>query len=293
MPEERKHEVVYADIDDLRIDDLNVRGGAWDRDPDFIRDVKEAGILQPILVRPDPRGITKYSIVCGSRRYNAALDAGLTIVPCIIKELNDKQAMARSYAENTHRKDVPKWQNIAWVGKMVEKFGFEETERITGHSPITIEIYWNIFNLPHAVKGLLRGPHERTKHQKEYLLKFTPYALPDKLSVGIANLIATELGDCTTERMMEVAVFLLRRNFTQKIAEILLPYVKLCPDSTVEDVYNEVVKTAARTHRVDVYFEDNEWKALSDVCIRRQMPVRQLIVMAIIEWLKNENKESS
>lgn len=293
MPEEKEHEIVYVDIDELRIDDLNVRGGAWDRDPDFIRDVKEAGILQPLLVRPDPRRITEYSIVCGSRRYNAALDGGLTTVPCIIKELSDKQAMARSYAENTHRKDVPKWQNIEWVGKMVGKFGFEEVERITGHSLLTIETYWNIYNLPPAVKGLLREPHEMTKHQKEYLLKFTPYRLREKLSVGIANLIATELEGCTPERMMETAVFLLRRGSTYKIAEILLPYVETCHDSTVEEVYDELVRSGSKIHRVDVYFEDDEWEALSDECMTRQMPVRQLIVMAVNEWLESENKENS
>ena len=67
-------------------------------DPDKLeqltRSVIEHGILEPLLVRalPDER----YELVAGERRYRAALDAGLTEVPVVLKELTDSEATSFS-----------------------------------------------------------------------------------------------------------------------------------------------------------------------------------------------------
>jgi ParB family chromosome partitioning protein len=77
-------------------------------DPDkleqLIQSVKEHGILEPLLVRSLPDN--QYELVAGERRYRAALSAGLTEVPVVIKELTDTEALQLALVENLQREDL-------------------------------------------------------------------------------------------------------------------------------------------------------------------------------------------
>jgi ParB family chromosome partitioning protein len=70
----------------------------------LVQSVKQYGILEPLLVRPIPEN--KYEIVAGERRYRAAIDAGLTQVPIVVKELNDEEALHLALIENLQRVDL-------------------------------------------------------------------------------------------------------------------------------------------------------------------------------------------
>ena len=60
------------------------------------RSIREHGILYPLLIREKDG---RYEIVAGKRRYAAAVAAGLTEVPCIVKQLDDKEAEALALAK--------------------------------------------------------------------------------------------------------------------------------------------------------------------------------------------------
>jgi ParB family chromosome partitioning protein len=66
--------------------------------------VKEHGILEPLLVRS--LSDNQYELVAGERRYRAALSAGLTEVPVVIKELTDSEALQLALVENLQREDL-------------------------------------------------------------------------------------------------------------------------------------------------------------------------------------------
>lgn len=65
--------------------------------------ISEYGILQPIVVRPKDN---VYQIVAGERRFRAALKAGLSTVPVVIKELDDKTVAELALIENIQREDL-------------------------------------------------------------------------------------------------------------------------------------------------------------------------------------------
>lgn len=67
-------------------------------------DIKERGILEPILVREDEEG--NYEIIAGERRYRAAKLAGLNEVPVIVKTLEEKELRFTQLAENLQRQDL-------------------------------------------------------------------------------------------------------------------------------------------------------------------------------------------
>lgn len=67
-------------------------------------DIKERGILQPILVRPVQGG--KYELVAGERRLRAAKLAGLQAIPALIKSMTDEEAEEAQFIENIRRKNL-------------------------------------------------------------------------------------------------------------------------------------------------------------------------------------------
>lgn len=71
---------------------------------DLIESIKMIGVLQPIIVREISAEV--YELIAGERRYRAALDIGLNVIPCIIKYVNEKDAMAIAIIENIQREQL-------------------------------------------------------------------------------------------------------------------------------------------------------------------------------------------
>lgn len=92
--------------------------------------IKQHGIMQPILVRPiDKRGrpafagdeIDHYEIVAGERRWRASKQAGLDGVPVIVRELADLEAMRLQVFENLHRADLHPIEEAEGFQRLLEK----------------------------------------------------------------------------------------------------------------------------------------------------------------------------
>ncbi|WP_077329819.1 ParB/RepB/Spo0J family partition protein [Virgibacillus siamensis] len=74
---------------------------------DAIEELKESileyGIIQPLIVRKSIKG---YEIVVGERRFRAAKEAGLDVIPAVVKELTDEKMMEVALLENLQREDL-------------------------------------------------------------------------------------------------------------------------------------------------------------------------------------------
>ena len=71
---------------------------------DLILSIKENGILQPIIVRPI--GLEQYELIAGERRYRSAIEASLSEIPCVIKNVSKKDAFAIALIENIQREQL-------------------------------------------------------------------------------------------------------------------------------------------------------------------------------------------
>jgi ParB family chromosome partitioning protein len=71
---------------------------------DLAISIQQHGILEPLLVRPLPRG--KYELVAGERRYKASQLAGLKEIPVVVRELSDRDAVQLALVENLQREDL-------------------------------------------------------------------------------------------------------------------------------------------------------------------------------------------
>lgn len=108
--------------------------------------VKEKGVLQPILVRPMDGG---YEIVAGERRYQAAQQAGLTVVPVLVRELSDQEALELAIIENLQRENLNAIEEAEAFQQLME-FGLnqEDVSRAVGKSRSAIANSLRLLSLP-------------------------------------------------------------------------------------------------------------------------------------------------
>lgn len=83
--------------------------------------IKEHGVISPILVRTQPGG--RYELVAGERRVRAARMAELSKVPCKVATLTDEQAEDIQFFENTHRKNLTQMEEAAQLKKKLDRLG--------------------------------------------------------------------------------------------------------------------------------------------------------------------------
>ncbi len=136
------------------------------------------GILQPLTVRQLPTGY--YQIIAGERRWRAARLAGLTEVPAVVIEADDKKAMELALIENLQRQDLNPVEEALGYQSLMEDFGLtqEETARRLGKSRPAVANALRLLNLPEPIleqlrQGTLTAGHARAvlvlKTQKQQL----------------------------------------------------------------------------------------------------------------------------
>ncbi len=117
--------------------------------------IAQRGIIQPIVVRAVEGG---YEVVAGERRLRAAEMAGRLVVPTIVVEANDEEAIQIGLIENIQRDDLNPLDRAAALNRLMEEFSLSQQEvaiRI-GKDRASVANYVRILSLPDEVKELIR-----------------------------------------------------------------------------------------------------------------------------------------
>lgn len=85
--------------------------------------IKQRGILQPILLRPDPDASDRYQIVAGERRWRAAQRAGLEMIPAVVRDMDELQLLEVGIIENVQRSDLNPIEEAEAYGALMKRFG--------------------------------------------------------------------------------------------------------------------------------------------------------------------------
>jgi ParB family chromosome partitioning protein len=148
--------------------------------------IKAQGIIQPIVVRQIAH--EKYEIVAGERRWRAAQLAGLTQVPIVIKDIDDRAAMAMALIENIQREDLNPLEEAEALRRLLDEF--EMTHQLIadaiGKSRTTVTNLLRLLDLHPDVKKLLLGNQLEMGHARALL------SLEGVKQVVIANKVAKE-----------------------------------------------------------------------------------------------------
>lgn len=130
---------------------------------DLVSSIKERGVLEPILVRQLEN---RYQIIAGERRYRAALEAGLTRVPCVVLDVDDRGVLEISLIENLQRRDLDPFEEADGIQNLVATLGLthEEAARRLGRSRTALTESLTLARIPAAVRErcLRRGQMARS-----------------------------------------------------------------------------------------------------------------------------------
>lgn len=119
--------------------------------------IREQGILQPILVRPNPHALGRYEIIAGERRWRAAQRAQLHDVPVIIRDFTDEQVLEVALIENLQRQDLSAVEEGRGYQRLMDEFNHtqEEVSEIVGKSRTHIANTLRLLSLPQSIQKLL------------------------------------------------------------------------------------------------------------------------------------------
>lgn len=161
---------------------------------DLIESVREKGILQPILVRPHPDKAGDYEIIAGERRWRAAQAASLHVVPVIIRDLTDREALEVGLIENLQRQDLTALEEAEGYRRLMEEFSHtqEELARTVGKSRSHVANMMRLLALPEPVKLLLDQGDLTAGHARALLTAADPVGLAQQVVSRGLNVRQTE-----------------------------------------------------------------------------------------------------
>ena len=153
--------------------------------------IAENGLLQPILVREYGEG--RYQIIAGERRFRASKLAGLSEIPAIIIEKDDKSAAQIALIENIQREDLNPLEEALAYKALAEEYDMtqEELSKQVGKSRSAIANSVRLLDLPDEILTLvasreLSAGHARTLlgvHDRDNMILLAQRAVEEDLSV--------------------------------------------------------------------------------------------------------------
>ena len=131
--------------------------------------IREQGLMQPIIVRSI--GANKYEIIAGERRYRAAGIAGLTEVPVLIKEVDDKNALSLALIENIQREDLNAIEEAQGLQRLIREFDYthETCAQAIGRSRSAVSNLLRLLNLAQPVQTMLLAGDVEMGHARALL----------------------------------------------------------------------------------------------------------------------------
>ena len=158
--------------------------------------IREQGVIQPIVVRPDKALDGKYEIIAGERRWLASQNAGLHEIPVVILNVDDVKSLEFAIVENVQRQDLNPIEEARGYQKLVKDFNYnqEKLSKFIGKSRSYIANSLRLLGLPAEVlimveTGDLSAGHARSLIGINNSLELAKKIIQKKLSVRQAEVL--------------------------------------------------------------------------------------------------------
>ena len=161
--------------------------------------IREQGVIQPIVVRPDKALDGKYEIIAGERRWLASQNAGLHEIPVVILNVDDVKSLEFAIVENVQRQDLNPIEEARGYQKLVKDFNYnqEKLAKFIGKSRSYIANSLRLLGLPAEVlimveTGDLSAGHARSLIGINNSVELAKKIIQKKLSVRQAEVLVRQ-----------------------------------------------------------------------------------------------------
>jgi ParB family chromosome partitioning protein len=130
--------------------------------------IAQDGILQPVVVRPAEAG---YELIAGERRWRAAKEIGLEVIPVIIRQADDERALELALIENIQREDLNAIDRAHAYRRLMKSFALtqEEAAARVGQERSTVANTLRLLELPEEVQEMVRAVQLTMGHARALL----------------------------------------------------------------------------------------------------------------------------
>ncbi len=195
--------------------------------------IKLVGVLEPVIVREV--GDDSYEIVVGERRYRAAQQAGLEVLPVVVKNYNDEEVMEINLIENVQREDLSAVDKGRMCKRLLENF----PHKFPNQESIAKSLGVNRSRVGEWI--------QTTVMPEEVQRRIAPETYNQKVPLGkIDYTTAVRIGRQITEqkKFVEVIDYLSEKRVPRRLVEKATKQIVQQPDRSVEAVFKEVVDDA-------------------------------------------------
>ncbi|KRN58638.1 chromosome partitioning protein ParB [Limosilactobacillus secaliphilus] len=124
---------------------------------ELAKSIEKSGVFQPIIVRQPDKGIERYEIIAGERRFRASKLAHQDTIPAIVRDFDDERMMEVAVLENLQREDLTPLEEAQAYQTLMDKLSLTQAQVASrlGKSRPYIANYLRLLGLPKSVKDLL------------------------------------------------------------------------------------------------------------------------------------------
>jgi len=164
---------------------------------DLTQSIREHGLVQPVVVRPSPARAGIFELIAGERRWRAAQRAGLTEIPVIVRDVNDRTALELAIIENVQRADLNPVEEALGYQQLIDDHNYTQADlgNVIGKSRSHVANTLRLLKLPDVIRDMLVDGSLSAGHARTLVTAADPAGLAKKiveegLSVRQAEVLA-------------------------------------------------------------------------------------------------------
>ncbi len=213
-------------ISEIRPNPFQPRDKVEDGIEELVASVQQNGVLQPVMVRRRRDG---YELIMGERRFRAARQAGLDIIPAVVRDATDEQMLELALVENLQRENLNPIEEATAYRQLADKFGLthDEIAARVGKDRSTITNALRLLELPFKVRDALAARQLSAGHGRALLalssrrdqVNMAERAVKQGLSVRALERLCAGRSDRRKRKPAEKDVHI--RELEQQLQEIL------------------------------------------------------------------------
>ncbi len=170
--------------------------------------IKQRGMIQPVVVRPNPHDATSFELIAGERRWRAAQKAGLHDIPVVVQDVSDREALEIAIIENVQREDLNPLEEAMGYEQLIAEFEYTQADlaQVIGKSRSHVANSIRLLKLPETVRSYLSDGRLTAGHARALVTAPDPEVLAKRIvEEGLTVRSAEALAQTATERPQAVA----------------------------------------------------------------------------------------
>ncbi|ECI7719486.1 ParB/RepB/Spo0J family partition protein, partial [Salmonella enterica subsp. enterica] len=142
---------------------------------DLTQSIREHGLVQPVVVRPAPQP-GRLELIAGERRWRAAQRAGLTEIPVIIRDVNDRTALELAIVENVQRADLNPVEEALGYQQLIDEHQYTQADlgQVIGKSRSHVANTLRLLKLPDVIRDMLQDGSLSAGHARALVTAHDP-----------------------------------------------------------------------------------------------------------------------